>query len=117
MIDKVKQGRANRRKGYNFEDRVRKLYQKWGWYVQRNTWGLFDLVCIPPRLTNFDAPVHFRSRSPHLVQPQTPKYIRVEKRQALIDASNRWNGDAFVITREPKAPFALNFIPVEELEV
>ncbi len=46
---KVLMGRKNKRSGSNFESRVRNFLRKYGFYVQRNTFGLYDIVALPPK--------------------------------------------------------------------
>ena len=77
MIDKVKQGKKNKRMGADFERRVRADLESKGWIVDRWTNNLDypeeninlppeerkDFKCIPAKSNRFIAPSPTRSQS------------------------------------------------------
>jgi len=108
--------KRSKAKGAKFEARVRNFYRKYGWYVQRNTWGLYDLVCVPPDKIPIDTPPELISTKVRMLQLQTRKYIAPTKRNALIK-NQKWNNasDCYFVTRENKAPWGLIHIFVSNL--
>ena len=115
---KQKQGRSSKARGAAFERRIVKLYRKWGWHVQHNTKGIYDLVCTPPYITPFDLPPYLLGeKTTHFLQPTLAKYLPRDKKQGLIENNLRWMGRAFVVQRKDEYPFELIFTSVHDLKI
>lgn len=115
---KKKMGRSSKAKGAAFERRIIALYRKWGWHVQHNTHGIYDMVCTPPSTPpTGDEPYVLGDRTVHMLQPTVVKYPPRWKKQGLKDVHGKWMGRDFLVQRQQKAPFKLIFTRVECLKI
>ena len=115
---KQKEGKTSRRRGGNFERRIANLYRKYGWYVQVNTKGTYDLICIPPtNPTNSEPYPEMREYRPHLLQPTLAKYVPKDKKMELLISDNKWNGVAYLVQRQSKYPYKLIFTRTCDLKI
>lgn len=117
---RVIQGRKNKRRGSNFESRVRAYLRKYGWYVQRNTFGIYDIIALPPNQQAIGQPAdlieHTIKKEPIKLQPTTSKYVAKDKIQALKDNDDKWIGIAYLVQIDYSKPrHPLLFTKVSEL--
>lgn len=122
---RVAQGRKNKRRGSSFESRVRAYLRKYGWYVQRNTFGLYDIIALPPSVFSWNSiqnpmpePLmeHFWQKQAIKLQPTTQKYPPKDKIQALKDNDHKWIGVAYLVQPDYSKPrHPLLFRKVSEL--
>lgn len=116
----VERGRKNKRRGSNFESRVRAFLRKYGWYVQRNTFGLYDIIALPPLSQPTDTPPflsdHAAKKEPLKLQPTTQKYPPKEKIKTLKDNDSKWIGVAYLVQIDYDHPrHQLKFTKVVDL--
>lgn len=116
---KKRQGWSSRQRGAAFERRIVKLYRKYGWLVQHNTKGIYDMVCIPPKNMNpLDMPYkEMQEPFPHLLQPTLAKYPPTDKKKNLMDNDDKWIGTAYLVQREDKYPYRLIYTRTNELKI
>jgi len=114
---KQRMGRRNKANGAHFETRLVKLYRKYGWHVQQNTKGIYDLVCTPPRNEWKVCPCPFPlyENVVHMLQPTLVRYPPKSKLQNLKDNNHKWAGKAYLVQREPKT-WKLIFTAVSDLK-
>ncbi len=115
---KKRQGRLSKQRGAAFERRIVALYRKYGWHVQHNTKGIYDLVCNPPTAPPIgDEPYHLADRITHFLQPTIQKYPAKDKKLNLIKNHGKWKGRDFLVQRQNKHPFKLIFTPIQCLKI
>jgi len=124
---KVLMGRKNKRSGSNFESRVRNFLRKFGFYVQRNTFGLYDIVAVPPQKITKEGlyqempePLQnsFDLGIPLLLQPTRVKYPAKDKKLSLKNNSEKWTGLDYLVQPDYTKPrHDLIFTPCGELRV
>lgn len=113
-----KRGKSNKARGAAFERRIVKLYRKYGWLVQHNTKGIYDMVCIPPVNPTLMEPYpEMREYRVHLLQPTIAKYPDTEKKMNLLMNDSKWLGSAYLVQREDKYPFKLIYTRTCDLKI
>lgn len=120
--ERVQRGRKNKRRGSNFESRVRAYLRKYGFYVQRNTFGLYDIIALPPKDVTFSNEIpfplasHYHAGIPMRLQPTTQKYVQKDKIKALKENENKWIGIGYLVQINYDDPkHSLQFTKVAEL--
>ena len=84
----------NYRKGYRFEQRVKKYLEDKGYFVIRSGKSAFpDLVAIPETCSDFKFPLIVECKLNH-------RYLSKKERKKLKDLENTYNCIAVVASRE-----------------